>query len=369
MHSGLHSQQNTFSRQLYNLTKPDRRIINLFICIFMAFFLVSPSLLNAQKIDTIYHTNGNVLTGDLRKLNYGVVTYKMAGIGSITIETPEIKNIKSKKEFEVRLNNGMIYFGSFDTTNITKKVKLNLSKGTQLLSLNNIVEVYPIKNSFWLRTIGNFSMGFNYSLGSSVATFTFSGNLSYRKRKSLYQLSWDNNNTFQGDSLGATNINFVVGYQHTLKNYWSLGSSVSAYQNSQLGVKLRLDFTAIAIRDIVYNKWNRYFVGGGLSVQRETPFDDTGETVDLAGMLTTVWKVYKYTNPKIWVDSDLSLIPYITGDWRYRVNFNMNPRIGVIGNTLQVGFKFYYSYDSRPPSNASSTYDWGINFTLTYALH
>lgn len=339
------------------------------ISLFLLCFVLFSNRGFAQKTDTIYHVNGNVLTGDLRKLNYGVVTWKMAGIGTITIETPEIQNIKSKKEFEVKLNNGLIYFGSFDTTKIDKKVKLILPSGTQLLSLNDIVEVYPIKNSFWLRTIGSFSLGFNYSLGSSVATLAFSGDLSYRKRKSLFQISWDNNNTFQGDSLSATNINFALGYQHTLKNYWSLGSFVSAYQNSQLGVKLRLDLAGIVIRDIVYNKWNRYFVAGGLSVQRETPFDDTGETTDLAGIVTTVWKVYKYTSPKIWVDSELSLIPYITGDWRYRANFNMNPRIGVIGNTLQVGFKFYYSYDSRPPSNAATTYDWGINFTLTYSLH
>jgi hypothetical protein len=85
--------------------------------------------------------------------------------------------------------------------------------------------------------------------------------------------------------------------------------------------------------------------------------------------VTTAWKVYKYTNPKLWVDSDLSFIPYITGDWRYRLNFDLSPRVGVIGNTLQIGFTFYYTYDSRPPSTANSTFDWGINFELTYNLH
>lgn len=39
------------------------------------------------------------------------------------------------------------------------------------------------------------------------------------------------------------------------------------------------------------------------------------------------------------------------------------------GNNLQIGLKIYYSYDSRPPSNANSTFDWGINFELTYDLH
>lgn len=324
---------------------------------------------NAQKTDTIYHTNGNVLTGDLRKLNYGVVTWKMTGMGTITFETPNIKNIKSNKEFEVKLNNGKIYFGSFDTTGIKQKTKLILKNGSTLVNIKDIVEVYPIKNSFWRRTTGSFSLGFNYSLGSDVASLLFSGNIDYRIRKSLFEITWNNNNTFQADSLSATNIQVTIGYQRTLINYWSLGTSVGAYQNSQLGVRLRMDFTAIAIRDIVYNWWNRYFLGAGLSIQQEKPFEGPENTTDLAGIVTTVWKVYKYTNPKLWVDSDLSFIPYITGDWRYRINFNLNPKVGVFGNDLQVGFAFYYTYDSRPPSNASTLFDWGINFTLSYTLH
>jgi hypothetical protein len=323
----------------------------------------------AQKIDTIYHVNGNVLTGDLRKLNYGVVTWKMAGMGTISLETPEIKNIKSEKQFEIKLKNGFIYFGSFDTTGVERKTKLILNNGSTLVTINDIVEVYPIKKSFWLRTTGSFSLGFNYSLGSGVASLQFSGNLSYRKRKSLFEISWDNNNTFQADTLSATNINTALAYQRTLKNYWSLGTSVGASQNSQLGTKLRLDFTAIAIRDLIYNSWNRYFIAAGLSLQRETPYDDSGNSTDLAGVVTMVWKVYKYTNPKVWVDSDISFIPYITGDSRYRINFNLNPKVGVFGNNLQVGFAFYYTYDSRPPSNTSTLYDWGINFTLSYTLH
>jgi hypothetical protein len=335
----------------------------------IAFCLSFAPVLNAQKIDTIYHINGNILTGDFKKLNYGVMTWKMQGMGTISLETPEINNIKSNKQFEIKLKNGDIYFGSFDTTHFDRKVKILSIQGEELININDIVEVYPIKKSFWLRITGNINLGFNYSKGSDVGSLAFSGNLNYRKRKSAYRLSWNNDNTFQADTLSATNVNVEVGYQRALQNYWSLGMAVSGSQNTQLGYRLRLNFATTGIRDIVYNWWNRYFLAAGMSVQRETPFDDSGDITDLAGLVTTVWKVYKYTDPKIWVDTDLSFLPYITGDWRYRVDFNLNPKVGIVANTLQIGFKFYYSFDSRPPANASSTYDWGINFELTYNLH
>lgn len=323
----------------------------------------------AQKTDTIYHTNGNILTGDFKKLNYGIVKWSMSGMGTITYEVPEISNIKSKKQFEVKLKNGQLYFGSFDTTNVDRKVKMIMTNGSELLNIDDIVEIYPIKKSFWLRTTGDFSLGFNYSKGSDVASLVFSGNMYYRKRKISYQLSWNSNYTLQADTLSSTNMSYGLGIQRNIKNYWSVGAIVGASQNSQLGVKLRLNLNTIAIRDIVYNNWNRYFVAAGLSVMQEKPYDNSPQTTDLAGIITTAWKVYKYTNPKVWVDADLSYFPYLTGDPRSRVEFNLNPKVGIVGNDLQIGFSFYYSYDSRPPENASSLFDWGIDFEVSYSLH
>lgn len=338
-------------------------------CILLVLFIWFAPQLNAQKIDTIYHVNGDILTGDFKKLNYGVVTWKMSGMGTISLETPEIKSIKSIKKFEVKLKNGLIYYGSFDTTHVARKVKVVSDTGYVMVNVGDIVEVYPMKNSFWLRTTGNLSLGFNYSKGSDVASLAFSGNMNYRIRRSSFSLSWSANNTYQADTLSSTNNSVSVGYQRIVKNYWSVGTFLGGSQNSQLGYKYRWNYAAFGIRDIVYNRWNRYFVAAGLSVQRETPYNNVASYTDLAGLVTTVWKVYKYTDPKIWVDSDLSFIPYITGDWRYRVDFNLNPKVGIYGNNLQIGFKIYYSYDSRPSEDASSAFDWGINFELTYSLH
>ena len=334
-------------------------------CFLLVFVLAS----RAQKIDTIYHINGNILTGDFKRMTYGVVSWSMDGMGTTSLEEPKIRTIKSIKQFEIKLKNGFIYFGSFDTSGIDRKVKIIFTNGTEIVSIDEIVEIYPIKKSFWLRTSGNFSLGANYSKGSDVGTIVVSGNLNYRKRRYYYDLAWDANLSFQGDTLNSTKADVNIGWQHQLKKQWSIGAVLGTSQNSQLGVKLRIDLTGLGIRDMVYNRWNRFWVGAGLSVQRETPLDNEPESTDLAGVITTVWKVYKYTNPKVWVDSDLAFVPYITGDTRYRATFNLNPKISVVGNDLKVGFKFYYSYDSKPPTEASTTFDWGINFELTYTLH
>ncbi len=300
---------------------------------------------------------------------YGVVTWKMDGMGTISLEEVKMRTLKSPKKFEVKLKNGQIYFGSLDTSGFDRKVNIVLTNGRELVDLDDIVEIYPIRRSFWLRTSGNFSLGANYSKGSDVATIVFSGNLTYRKRKSSFYLNWDNNSTIQSDTLSATKADATVSWERMLKKKWSLGTILGINQNSELGTKLRLNFALLGIHDFVYNNWNRFYGGAGLSVQRETPFDSSAISNDLAGIVSVVWKVYKYTNPKVWVDINANYIPYFTSSGRTRLDFNVNPKVSVVNNDLKLGFRIYYTYDSEPTAETGASDDWGFNLEITYSLH
>jgi hypothetical protein len=323
----------------------------------------------AQKTDTIIHINGNVLTGDFKKMAYGVITWKMDGMGTISMEEVKVNTIISKKQFEIKMKDGSILFGSMDSSRIQRKVNIVTTDQKDLVAIDDIVEIYPIKRSFWMRTSGNFSLGVNYSKGSNIATLAFSGDINHRKKKSYFAFNWDNNNTFQSDSLSSSNINTVLDWQRLLKNKWSTLVSVGASQNSELGTKLRLALNLIGVRDITYNIWNRLAAGAGLTVVRETPYDDSGITDDLAGLFNVTWKVYKYTLPKVWVDANISFIPYLTDPGRYRVVINLNPKVSIFSDNFKIGFASYYNFDNQPPSDATTTNDFGINLQLTYTFH
>ena len=341
----------------------------LYIILFFISIIFSEKKAVAQKTDTIVHINGNVLTGDLKKLVYGVFTWKMDGMGTISFEEVKVNTIISKKQFEIKMKDGTIYFGSLDSSRIHRIVNILVEKQRKLVAIDDIVEVYPIKRSFWMRTSGNFSLGVNYSKGSDVATVAFSSDLSYRKKKSYFELNWDNNNTFQADTLTSSKMDAMFAWQRLLKDKWSYQVAVGATQNSELGTKLRVDLNVIGLRDISYNIWNRLYAGAGLSVSRETPYDDSAEQSDLAGLFQIVWKVYKYKIPKVWVDANISFLPYFTNWGRYRAVLNLNPKVSIFSDDFKVGFTSYYSFDSEPSSNSSSTSDYGINLQLTYSFH
>lgn len=345
------------------------KVLNRFLTglILILAFLCATQI-RAQKTDTIIHINGNILTGELKRMVSGVVTWKMDGMGTISMEEPKVNTIISDKQFHIKMETGNIYFGSFDSSKENRMVYVVTSNRRIHIPMSDIVEIYPSRKSFFLRTSANLSLGLNYTKGSGIATLAFSGNVDYRKLRNYYNLEWDSNNTFQTDTLTSRKSDGMLTWQRTLSKGWSTSISVMASQNLELGTKLRASLNVTGIKDIVYNEWNRLYFGLGLNFSQETPFDDSDVTTDAAGLFMLNWKVYRLLNPKIWVDANLSYLPYLT-DNRSRFTLNLNPKVGLFGNNFKIGTNFYYTYDSRPIAEGAANDDYGLNLQITYSYN
>lgn len=132
---------------------------------------------------------------------------------------------------------------------------------------------------------------------------------------------------------------------------------------------MKYDLNVLGIYDISYNSWNRFTAGSGINTTLETSYGNEPETYDLTGILSLGWKVYKYTNPKAWVDSSLKFQPYITSAGRFLTSFNINPQMNLINDDFKIGLSFYFNYDNRPPSGATSKSDYTANLQFSYSFH
>jgi hypothetical protein len=341
----------------------------LFLIKLCILFVVAPNIGVAQYVDSVYHVNGNVFTGQLKSMTYGVLEYDIDGIGTVGIEEIMVNSIKSRSLFEVKLNEGVVYFGSFDTSGVHRTVKVITKDSVIVLPIEKIVEFYPIKKNFWMRTSGSFSLGANYSKGSETASLVFAGDLYYRKKKSYFNLVFDNNNNFQADTLNTSKADVSFAWQRILHKSWSAEASFGLGQNTELGMQLRKAINLIMIRDLLYNNWNRLYVGAGFSFTQEDPYGNSGISNDVSGIYQMVWRVYKFTLPKVRVMADISYIPYFTELGRYRIILNLNPYVSIINDNLSIGLKFYYNYDSEPPASAPSNFDYGLNLQVAFSFH
>jgi len=334
----------------------------------LIFLLFTSVIVYGQKNDTIVHINGNILTGEIKRLDYGIITYKMDGMGSIDFQTKKVKTIISKKKFEIKLTNGLNYFGSIDSVNNGRKVKILLGNLSKIIDIDDITELYPIKNNFWLRMSGKFNLGYNFSKGSKINTFTFSGNVDYRKKKSYYSLNWNNNFTAQKDSIisSKTDVNFVI--VHYINNNWSFYSQTGMNQASEMGLSLRLFQSFAGLYDIVYNSKNRLNSAVGLSGNREWSNDNSLSANNLEAFMSLNYKLFKYISPKIDITTDFTIFPSLSNYGRLRIEYNLNSSYELFSDFF-IGLNYYYSFDSKPIDINASKEDWGISTTFGYSFH
>jgi len=331
------------------------------------FFIVGLSTF-AQKTDTIIHINGNVLLGEIKKLDNGIITFKMDGMGTIKFELDKVNTFSSNKNFQVTVKNGMQYYGKFDTAGVERMVNIVFMNGKEPISIEDLVEMYPIKKSFWLRTSGVFSLGFNFSKGSGIASLTSSGNLNYRNRKSYTVLAWNENTTLQSDTITSNKTDISMDFKRILFKKWYFGLNTEASSNSELGLDLRI-LTGLSINNyIVQNYHNRLFFAVGASANREWADGSENPTDNLEGLLGVNYHYFKYTNPEINISSYINAYPNMTTPGRWRLNYSLDAKVEVI-NDFHVGINFYYNSDNKPVSVGASTNDYGITTTFSYSFH
>ena len=340
------------------------------IALFVIVMIFSQLSCFSQNTDTIVHVNGSYLKGNFKKMEYGIITWKMDGMGTISVEEPFVSTIISQKQFELIMKDGTIHYSSFEASESEGEVLIEENGEKVSVMIDDIVEIHPMKGNFWQKFTGNISLGGNFSKSNNLTTIAFSGNLDWRNRKTAFFTDWILNLSFQGDSTITNNSETDVNWQHLFKNKWSSVISLGRSQNLQLGIKQRYNLSVGALKDMVNNTWSRFYIVGALTAITEQSFDTSSESIhDVAGLIRLSYYIFKYTKPKISMKSNVSVIPYITGEDRTRINFNLNPNVSIINNNFKVGFSFYYTYDTRPAVSSLSNEDYGINLQLTYKIN
>ncbi len=337
------------------------------------FFLLLSVLIavaaKGQKTDTLILINGNIITGEIKKLDYGRMLYKVSGLGSVNVKRENIRSLKSGKKFEILLDDGNTFFGSLDTAGgKSGTVKINYLLGHDTLPIDRIVEIYPIKNSFWKRISGGFDVGFSYSKGSKIGRFSFSGTIRQKSRKFDNNILWDNMYTYSEDSLTSQKSDLTFYSLRRLKKGWSVGGFLGYNINSELGIDLRLMMSLVANYDLVYTQRNRLYLLAGPVQNMEWDRETDKPENNFEGIVSVGYKYYKYSSPQLQVNSLLSAFPGFTSQKRWRINYSFNANVEIISD-FYVGAKFYIEYDNRKTLEESEQTDWGTTLTVGYTFN
>jgi len=318
----------------------------------------------AAKTDIVVLKNGDRITGEVKTLERGKLTFSTDTMGTVYIEWEDIQEIFSTVGQAIELTNGQRFYGPLAKAENEEMMTVKTEQGPVGLSTTDIVAMYPVEASFWDRLDVSADLGFAWDKASSVGKYTIGLKSELRNPRFINRNTFTSEITTQEGRDDTTRAAFDALHLvfHQDKRYHAFFGT--AESNDELGIDLRVlagaGYGAVPIRS--QRSW--LSIGAGLAVNHEIPVEGESEdNLEAVGMVT--YDYYKYSEPERSFTTNLRVFPSLTDFGRWRATFDLDFRLELVKDFFWK-LNFYSSYESDPISEEASSSDYGVTSSLGY---
>ena len=337
---------------------------SLLLC--FAFVCLSILTVRAQKNDTIYLRNGDRISGELKKFEYGLLDLSTDAMQTVSIEFDRINTIHSLKFFEIRMKSGEKFFGHLQKSDVLSTVNVITVTDTLPKRLWDIILIVPIKRTFFQKIDGSLDLGLSYTKASDVFQYSLNFNLTHRTN--FYSTRFELESILTDDGEKKTN-NSTLGLDvtHYLPNKWFTSIIAQGQQNTELNLDYRLQAGYGVGYDVARTNVIRFYALGGLLVNQEhtIDIDDTSQNIEALLKLKLKW--FKYRHPKIDVSSNFNTYTSITSFGRVRLEYNLSSKFEIVKD-LFLNLQLYDYYDNETSDGSKANNDWGIITSIGFTF-
>lgn len=319
----------------------------------------------ASHTDRVAMRNGDYLTGEIKKLEYGSLRFKTSATESIDIKWDEIARLTSPEEFQVEVESGERHLGALQDSGSDRQLAVATPGGVVVFDLDHVVRISPIERSFWKRLDGNLSAGFNHTESSGVTQFNLSGSATLRKPKFVRELSFSSVATDQ-ESGKTERDNLTFQTERLLaRRYYGLWLA-TAERNEELGIDLRTQAGGGAGRRLIQTTHTELKLAGGVvgSREQESTESATSETLEAFGVFDH--QIFRRTPTQTTLDVTLVAYHTLTDESRLRGEFDAAMNWEIVKDLLW-SFSLYSSYTSAPSAGAERS-DYGVTTALGWSF-
>lgn len=330
------------------------RVLGLFALCLLALPGVS---LSHSKTDVITLVNGNELTGEIKGLLRGKLTFGTDSLGTVQVEWKDVMAVNSEFDYELRLTSGERYYGTLARGEEPGKI-LVLEKGRQLsVAVLDVVELREMKSSVADRFDIQLGVGYSYAKASDVGTFDITSELSYEDERGITGFDGRTSRTDQ-DSGSTNSSRYSINRQ--LWTRWPQvvrWFDVSYEDNEELELEYRYTLGFGLGKALVDT--NRQSLIGYIGFQGAIEKSSETESFDsVEGVLGGNYALWRFDTPELELSTDLTVYPGITESGRWRGNADIGLSWEIV-NDFTWDITFWSAYDNQ--SQSGSDTDYGIS--------
>ena len=321
-----------------------------------------------DKTDVIVLKNGDRITGEIMELEYGLLQFSTDDMGTVNIEWNAIASIDSVYEFDVELAGGRRQSGVIATSGDGGRLVIRGTGSQEAVPMLSVVRVAELESSFWQRVSGSLSLGFNYTKSSGIRTGSLNVSSQYtaERLKATLDISALETSSPDSEPSAREKISSTLEFRRERPGFWMALNSLE--RNDELGIDARLQSGAAFARYFRQDQDSEIMALAGVVANQEwtNGADESQQSVE--GVLGATWRIFRFNDPEISLNSSAYLYPSFTDSGRHRGSLDISVRREFISD-LFFEISLYESYDSDPPTDGETeaeTTDYGIVTSLGY---
>lgn len=332
----------------------------------LALMLFSPPAL-AAKTDIVVFINGDRVTGEIKKLEAGILQYSTDAMGTVSIEWRFIETIITDKQQVIEMVDGTRWLGKLQKPQDSDDVQVVTVRGPVEINPRDMVSAWPVEATFWDKMDLSVGLGYDYTRATDITNLNASADFLYRTDERLVDASLRADLTRQPGVEGDQNRQEIrLNHQRLLENR-KFRSVLAGYEvNEAIGLNRRLYGGGAFGRYLVKTNRNWLNLAAGLIATREQTVGRE-EISSVEGVLAGAWRHFRFVDPERTLETSLALFPSLTESNRWRGNFRTTFRLELISD-LFWSMEYYYNFDSRPVDVGAQEIDYGITTGLGWSF-
>lgn len=329
--------------------------------------IVSSPAFAREKSDVVWLVNGDRITGEIKRLEHGVLRLSTDSLGTVNIEWDDINTVESDYEFQFERTDGKRVTGGFTAAPEPQQLIVKIEDGTVTFAQEDIVRISQIEETFWERVNGSMTFGYSFTKASDVAQGNLGFGASHRSEVRSFSIDGSTIITSDQDSDKTQRSTLRLNMTRFRANRWFNSYLLGFEKNDELGLSLRTSLGAGIGRYLKQTNKSELAVLGGLIGTSEELKGDAARQENLEGLLGVDYSRYVLDSPEMSMSASLFAFPSITESGRTRAQLDINLRWELIED-LFWDLTYYSTYDSDPSSDTETNNDYGVVTSIGYSF-
>ena len=329
----------------------------------MPILLLASKLLIVSNLlaqhDSLILNNGNIIVGEFKSMNKGVLQIATDySDGDFKIKFDEIREIYSNSRFLFTTSEGQRYTGNFYSGSDGKIVIQDEVRGEKIISLNEIVYIHELDDSFFSRLSAKIDAGYTLTKANNQQQINASFKMGYLADFWSLNLYYNSLFSSQDEVEDIQRNDGGVGYRYFLPHDWYLSADITFLSNTEQSLALRTTGKLGAGKYIIHSNAAYWGFNSGIAFNNETflpvpnaenpdSFYVPEEKRSLEGFFGTELNAYDVGDLDLF--TNITAYPSFTEARRWRIDFRIDAKyVDFLLKNFYLRAGFTLNYDNQP---------------------